>query len=64
MPSNRQDKEFATEMKDSVDEVEVKMSHSALDNAIAWISKHLDLEDVFSVDQLRDWAESNGYVKA
>ena len=27
------------------------------------ISIHLDPEDIFSDEQLEDWAESNGYVK-
>lgn len=63
MPTNSQDKEFATEMKDSVDEVDVKMSHSALDNAIAWIAKNLDPDDVFTNESLETWAENNGYVK-
>jgi hypothetical protein len=63
MPTNSQDKEFAMEMKDSVDEVEVKMSHSALDNAINWIGDNLDPDQVFSEEKLRDWAESNGYEK-
>ena len=61
MPTGTQDKDFADEMKDSVDYV--KMSHSALDNALSWISNNLDPDDVFDSKQLSDWAESNGYKK-
>lgn len=38
-----------------------------LDDVITWISRHLDVEDVFDVDTMTDWAldwaSDNGYVK-
>ena len=61
MPTSNQDKSFAEEMRDSVDEV--KMSSSALDNAISWIASNLNPDDVFSINDLRTWAESDGYIK-
>lgn len=64
MPTGTQDKQFAEEMAASVDETTVKMSNSALDNAIVWIQDTLEPDDVFSIKQLESWAESNGYIKA
>lgn len=61
MPTQREDLEFADVMKDSVDEV--KISNTALDNAIEWISSHLNPDEVFSDKELAQWAESNGYTK-
>jgi len=34
-----------------------------LDQAIEYIQKNLNPEDVFTDNQLQDWAESNDYVK-
>ena len=61
MPTQREDSEFADVMKDSVDEV--KMSSTALDNAIDWISSNLNPDEVFDEKQLKEWAESNSYTK-
>lgn len=61
MPTGNQDKAFAEEMSQSVDEV--KMSSGALDNAIAWIENNLSPDDVFGDKKLEAWAESNGYTK-
>lgn len=61
MPTQREDSEFAEVMRDSVDEV--KMSSSSLDNAIDWISNHMNPDEIFSEKQLKEWAESNGYTK-
>jgi len=61
MPTSREDSEFAEVMRDSVDEV--KMSSSSLDNAIYWISNHMNPDEIFSEKQLKEWAESNGYTK-
>lgn len=61
MPTSREDSEFAEVMRDSVDEV--KMSSSSLDNAIDWISNHMNPDEIFSEKQLKEWAESNGYTK-
>jgi hypothetical protein len=61
MPTNQQDKDFAEEMRDSVDEV--KMSSGALDNAIYWIARNLNPDDVFEEKDLNAWAEANGYSK-
>ncbi len=61
MPTNSQDKSFADEMQQSVDEV--KMSNTSLDNAIAWMQGNLEPDDVFSEKKLIAWAESNGFIK-
>lgn len=61
MPTSKEDASFAELMKDQVDEV--KMSNTALDNAIDWIGSNLSPDEVFSEKQLQDWAESNGYTK-
>lgn len=61
MPTGTQDKSFEEEMRDSVDEV--KMSSGTLSNALYWISRNLNPDDVFNEKQLQEWAESNGYTK-
>jgi hypothetical protein len=61
MPTTKQDSDFADLMKDNVDEV--KMSKTALDEAVSWIGDNLDPDDVFNEKSLSAWAESNGYVK-
>ena len=58
MPSSVLDNEFASEMQQYVE-----IHKSALDNAIEWIAKELDPEDVFSEKQLSKWAEDNGFIK-
>lgn len=61
MPTTRQDSSFAQEATSWVDEV--KMSNTALDNAISWMSDNLSPDDVFSHKQLSQWAENNGFVE-
>jgi hypothetical protein len=61
MPTTSQDKAFAEEMKDQIDEI--KMSSTALDAAISWIGDNLNPDDVFSEKQLQSWAENNGYAE-
>ena len=34
-----------------------------LDSAIEWIQRNLNPDDVFSNNDLDDWAEANGYIK-
>jgi hypothetical protein len=61
MPTRSHDEGFAETMKDSVDEV--KMSNGALDNAIDWISRNLNPDDIFGDKELSAWAKQNGFVK-
>ena len=63
MPTGNQDKLFAEEMAASVDETTVKMSSSSLDNAISWIQYNLEPDDVFTKEQLIEWADNNGFIK-
>lgn len=63
MPTGNQDKLFAEEMAASVDETTVKMSSSSLDNAISWIQDNLEPDDVFTKEQLIEWADNNGFIK-
>ena len=35
---------------------------SLLESAIDWIAGNMSPEDVFSADDLTDWAERNGYA--
>ena len=63
MPTGNQDKLFAEEMAASVDEATVKMSSSSLDNAISWIQYNLEPDDVFTKEQLIEWADNNGFIK-
>jgi len=59
--ASKKDLEFAEAMRDSVDEV--RMSNGTLDNAIYWIARNLNPDDVFSDKDLEAWAEANGYTK-
>jgi hypothetical protein len=61
MPTTRQDQSFCELMQQEIDEV--KISKTALDNAIEWIASELDPDDIFTSKKLEAWAESNGYVK-
>lgn len=61
MPTTRQDQSFCELMQQEVDEV--KISKTALDNAISWIGSELEPDDIFTTKQLESWAESNGYTK-
>lgn len=60
MPTGSQDRDFASSLGDDL--LPAQLSSSALDSAIAWISKNLDPDDVFNEKDLMAWAESNGYV--
>jgi len=62
MPTSQQDIDFASRMEKET-KVNLIISSDALDIATAWISNHLNPEDVFSDKDLSAWAESNGYVK-
>jgi len=52
MTSAEEDREFITEM----------ISSTLLEDAMAWIGMNLNPGDVFGDDDLKEWAESNGYV--
>ena len=43
--------------------VQSVIPRSILDDAIDWISKNLNPDDVFKASDLDSWAEDNGYVK-
>lgn len=58
MITKKEAESFASEMED-----QVKLTNSALDQAIEWIKYNLTPEDVFSTKDLEAWAESNGYKK-
>ena len=35
-----------------------------LEDAISWISKNMEPQDVFSITDLKAWAEDNGYIES
>lgn len=51
MTSSQQDKAFLEEV----------IPTNLLDSAIDWISNNLEPGDVFSKDQLREWARANDF---
>ena len=53
MSSIVQDREFRDEM----------VASDLLERAMEWIGTNMEPTDVFSKEQLREWAENNGYVK-
>jgi hypothetical protein len=55
--TTKQDESFSSDMEDYI---EVKVSKSALENAIEWIRKNLDPDDVFEEDKLLKFAA--GYI--
>ena len=50
--THKQDKEFVSAI----------ISAHLLEEAIEWIANNLSPEDVFSVEQLSDWATDNGFI--
>jgi len=52
MPTRTEDKAFGVDLVDP---------DSLLDKAIEWIVNHLTPDQVFCEQELRDWAEANGY---
>ena len=57
MISSRQESDFNDEV------VHPNILNNMLQDAIEWIKKNLDPEDVFSTTDLEKWAESEGYSK-
>ena len=53
MPSSYDDQEF----------IGAVIPSDLLDEAILWIRKNLGPADVFSVEDLNEWAEDAGYVQ-
>lgn len=62
MPNSTQENNFAQMLSENAID-EVKIARGALGEAIEWIAKNLDPEDVFETYKLEAWAESNGYIK-
>jgi hypothetical protein len=56
-------RKFEYREKDGFQEAIVNQIPNLLDDAIDWISKKLEPEDVFSIGDLEAWAETNGYEK-
>lgn len=61
MPSKSQNNSFAEVMSENINQV--KVAGTALDAAIDWIVSEFDPGDIYPIEKLKDWAESNGYVK-
>jgi len=53
MPSVQQNNNF----------IQALLPQYPLDEAIDWIQNNLDPDDVFTEQQLRDWAEASGFVE-
>lgn len=53
MTSDRQDKAF----------VEYLISSALLEDAIDWVKSNMEPEDVFSTQQLSEWAINSDFVK-
>ena len=43
--------------------IEYVINQHLLEKSIDWISVYLEPEDVFSKDQLREWANDNGMIE-
>jgi hypothetical protein len=43
--------------------IEDVISNDLLENTIAWISNNLEPDNVFSKEELEEWARSNGFVE-
>lgn len=44
--------------------IEAIISTRLLEEAIEWIADRLEPDQVFSIEQLEQWAEGNGFIKA
>jgi hypothetical protein len=60
MSTTSQDREFNSDMEG---QIEIVIASSALENAMQWIGNNMNPDDVFSIKDLENWAESNGYTK-
>lgn len=49
--------------RDGKDFISGVIGDNLLDDAIDWISSHLEPDDIFDEYSLGEWAERNGYVK-
>lgn len=60
MATTRQERDF----RDYINQkVETTLSDDTLQESIDWIGSELDPDEVFSEKKLKEWAESNGYIK-
>lgn len=50
--SQAQDRAFATDL----------LGDSLLEEALAWIAKEFEPEDVFEVSELEEWARNNNFI--
>lgn len=55
--------DFSSSMNDDFAEDVFELPSYLLDRAGDWISNNLDPDDVFTTEQLTDWAKSNGFVE-
>ena len=53
---------MATTVKQDRDFIADVIGDALLEKTIEWIAHNLAPEDVFTQDQLEDWAKRNGYV--
>jgi len=53
MSTGKQDRDFLEDVVGTL----------LLENAIDWISRNMEPEDVFSTQDLDRWAKNNGYVE-
>ena len=60
MATSKLEREFISLMDAHVT---FEVSDSSLSDAISFIGDNYSPEDVFSIKDLENWAESNGYVK-
>lgn len=54
---------MAVSTKQQRDFIDSTISQDILGDAIAWISASLSPEDVFTVNELEEWAYENGYAE-
>lgn len=54
---------MSTTSKQDRDFTEQIIGTGLLENSIEWIRINIRPEDLYSNEQLQDWAESNGYIK-
>lgn len=55
MSTVKEDEAFASEMKDCV---EISVNNSALENAISWIGRNMDVEEVFDEKKILEAASN------
>ena len=55
--------DFSKQLNDDFAKEVISLPQYLLDDAVNWIQNCLDPDDVFTGEQLTEWAKNNGFVE-